>query len=123
MPSIDIQIKNLPQIKAAFRQAPTLMARELNKSIRRVVLGIEGESKKNTPVDTGVLRGSTTSIFSSLRGEVGTHVFYDVLVHEGTRYMKARPFLLNAVRSKEPEVQAEFTDAVQRVLDEIGGQV
>ncbi len=122
MPNISIQITNLPQIRAAFRRAPQLMTEELNTAIRRSVLEIEGESKKNTPVDTGTLRGSTRSIFSNFRGEVGTNVFYDLFVHGGTRYMKARPYLLQAVQTKEASVQGEMENAVQRVLNKIGSE-
>lgn len=122
MPDIHVQIKNLPQIKAAFQQAPQLMARELDTAIRRSVYSIEADSKRNTPVLTGALRASTRSQFSPLRGEVGTNVFYDVFVHEGTRYMKGRPYLLHAVESNEQRVTKEFEDAVQRTLDDIGGR-
>lgn len=119
MPEFSVQIKNLPQIRAAFRKAPVLMTRELNTAIRRSILTIEGKSKQNTPVDTGTLRASTRSIFSNLRGEVGTNVFYDVYVHEGTRYMRGRPYLLEAVNSQQATVDDNFTKAVDNVLNEI----
>lgn len=122
MASINVTIKNLPQIRAAFSKAPMLMTRELNTAIRRSIVAIQGVSMRNTPVDTGRLRASTQTLFGPLRGEVGTHVFYDIFVHDGTKYMKARPFLLNAVNTEDAFVQGEFTGAVTRVLDQIGGE-
>lgn len=122
MAEVRIEIKNLPQIRSAFRQAPIRMIRNLNKAIAKSVLSIEGESMRHTPVDTGYLRASHSQgrIIRSLYGEVKPEANYGLFVHEGTRYMRGRPFLFNAVRTKEGEVQRYFEDSVQDTLDEVG---
>lgn len=120
MSNIQIKITNLPQIKRAFAMAPHLMIRELNKAIRSSVLTISGTSRRNTPVDTGRLRASTYERYSSLRGEVGTNTEYDIFVHEGTRYMRGRPYLRRAVESNQYNVDRYFNLSVQNVMDEIG---
>lgn len=120
MPNIQIKIKNLPQIRAAFAKAPRLMARNLDLAIRKTVITIEGDSKRNTPVRTGRLRSSTYSRFSSLKGEIGTNTDYDRFVHEGTRFMRGRPYLRMAVESNETTTERFFTEAVQNTLNEIG---
>lgn len=120
MPNISIKIKNLPQIKAAFGKAPRLMTDALNKAILDTTRRIEQASRINTPVDTGTLRGSHYRRFANLKGEIGTNTNYDTFVHEGTRFMKGRPYLRMAVDSNEQNIDRFFTDAVQNVLDEIG---
>lgn len=120
MASIAIKIKNISEIKRAFAMAPALMARELNTSIRRVVLQIGRQSRMATPVDTGRLRASTYERFSNLKGEVGTNTDYDFFVHEGTRFMRGRPYLRKAVENNQTGTDQEFTSAVQRVLEQIG---
>lgn len=120
MPDIQIKIKNLAQIKAAFDRSPRLMIRYLNLAIRKTTLTIEADSKRNTPVKTGRLRASTFSRFSILKGEVGTNTTYDRFVHEGTRFMSARPYLRLAVESNQSNTDRFFTTAVQRVLNDIG---
>lgn len=122
MPDIQIKIANLPQIKAAFAKAPRLMATELNNAIRNSIKKIEFTSRENTPYDTGALRASHYMRFGSLRGEVGTNKEYDVFVHEGTYKMRARPYLRNAVRSNDSQVEMYFKNAVDKVLTEIGKQ-
>lgn len=117
---LQVQIKNLAQIKAAFAQAPVLTIRHVNDAIRRSIFLIEGESKVRTPVRTGFLRASHQTAFSMLKGEVGPTASYAIFVHEGTRRMRARPFLFNAVKTAEERVQEFFTKAVQNVLDDIG---
>lgn len=123
MPDVQIRITNLPQIRAAFARAPMLMARELEKAIQLTVLNIQRKSMINTPVLTGRLRASTASKFSYLRGEVGTHTNYDIFVHNGTRFMPARPYLRDAVEEANVETNKTFQTAVQNVLDTIGRSV
>lgn len=140
MPDVRITIKNLPQIKAAFRVAPVAMRREMVTALNKSVLLVEGQSKINTPVDTGRLRASTGGgVFKGgsfapgtglslatptrLVASVGPTVDYARFVHEGTRYMRARPFLRDAVESKESTIQRLFTVAVQNVMNEIGRRV
>lgn len=123
MPSVKIEIKNLAQIRRAFGAAPKEMAKELEKAIAKSVFLIEAKAKPNTPVDTGRLKGSFYRQFGFLKGEIGTNTNYDIFVHEGTKFMRARPYLYNAVKDSDKEIQKFFTTAVQRVLDKIGQQV
>lgn len=120
MAQINIQIKNLPQIKRAFGMAPTLMKSNLNTAIKKSILMVERESRILTPVDTGRLRASHRSVFRDMYGEVGTHTHYDIFVHDGTRYMRARPYLKNAVQSANFQIQSFFTQSVQDTLNKIG---
>lgn len=108
----------MPQIKRAFGMAPQIMTRNLNLAIRKSVLDISRGSRQRTPVDTGRLRASTYERFSSLRGEVGTNTEYDVFVHSGTRFMRARPYLRDAVGATP--YQQYFDLAVQSTLNQIG---
>ena len=117
---VSITIKNMAAIKRAFGAAPQAMRKNLTKAIHKSVLMVERESKQITPVDTGRLRASHRTLFKDLYGEVGTHVFYDVFVHEGTRYMRGRPYLRNAVNSADYQIQLFFQQAVQDTLNETG---
>lgn len=119
MTNIQVRITNLPQIKAAFGKSPALMTKELNLAIRKSIFTIGRQSRINTPVDTGRLRSSHRETFSSLRGEVGPNTNYALFVHEGTRFMRGRPFLKRAVESSNIEVQMFFTQAVDNVMKNI----
>lgn len=120
MADIHVEIKNLPQIKAAFLRSPRLMTKNLNLAIAKSVLQVGRESRINTPVDTGRLRASHYERLQNLRGEIGTKTNYDVFVHDGTSRMRARPYLRKAVDSSQRVIDQNFTDAVQTTLDEIG---
>lgn len=133
MAEINITIKNLPQIRAAFRKAPSLMTTELNKAIRKTVIEVQRKSfveYKSLGIRV-ITRGLWRSMqsgthFGNLRGEVGPNVTdspgvsYAGYVHSGTRYMRARPFLLNAVNRSDKDIDKYFTEAVDNVLNQIG---
>lgn len=121
--NVQVKIKNLPEIRAAFEKSPRVMTKNLNQAIRKVTLSIGRDSRINTPVDTGRLRSSHYENFTNLKGVVGTDTEYDLFVHQGTRFMKARPFLKQAVDSNESYTDRQFTDAVQDTLNEIGRAV
>ncbi len=117
---ISIKITNAAEIKSAYSKAPALMTKALSTVIKMAVFIIHALSASNTPVLTGRLRGSTYSKFKPLRGEVGTNTDYDKFVHEGTKFMKAQPYLRMAVESSNSEINSLFVQATQNVLNDIG---
>lgn len=72
------------------------------KDITTRTIRVHGKARRGAPVDSGRLRGSIRwSVIqrgNDIVGIVGTDVDYAIYVHNGTRYMSARPFLLNALR-------------------------
>lgn len=134
MPDIKIRITNLPQIRAAFARSPYLMARNLREALVKAANEIKARSMADTPVDTGRLQRSHYTRFNpysalGFYAEVGTgapgdaKASYDVYVHQGTRYMRGRPYLFNAVADKQNYVDGLFTDAVNQTLRQIASKV
>lgn len=128
MATVNVTIKNLPQIKAAFRRAPQRMYREVALAISKSTILIGREATRevtygpNRAIKTGRLRASiqTGRRITPTRGEIGPTVNYAIYVHEGTRYMRARPFLRAAVEKSDSMIQQFFTQAVTNVLNDIG---
>lgn len=60
---------------------------DLPSTMRRMVLILERQAKREAPVDTGTLRRSITSDVQDggHRGVVGTNVAYALAVHQGSR--------------------------------------
>lgn len=122
------------QVRIAFKPALDNMGEmfrnfkvdsPVRDEINKILLRIESYSKQLTPVDTGRLRASeATSLFTTeLGGMVSTDVNYAIYVHEGTRKMKARPFMEAAANLVEPSIggiisarlDEEFTTAFKRL--------
>lgn len=120
---VSITIKNLPQIRAAFGAAPRFMGEEFTKAITKSTLYVQGQSMLRTPVLTGRLRASHTTRYTGsglgFTGTVEPTANYAIYVHEGTRYMRGRPFLKQGVEASESTIQNLFTTAMQNVLNKI----
>ena len=54
-----------------------------------------------------------------LRVLVGSPLKYARYVHEGTKRMKGRPFLTNALRGAEPRIKQRFAAAIERGPDAV----
>jgi len=122
--NVNVEIKNIAQIKAAFRRSPYIMTKNLSGAIRRVSAKVQSQSIKITPVRTGFLRRSHETRFESpLRAIVKPTANYAYYVHEGTKFMTARPFLADAVEITQGFTDTEFEKAVQDTLDTIGRSV
>ncbi len=85
MSTIEVKIKNIDQIRAAFLKAPAEMTKNLDVAIRKSIMTLRADSVKNAPVDLANLRGSVYSIFSVLKGEIGFKAKYAAAVHDGTK--------------------------------------
>lgn len=121
--NVTVKIQNIDEIRSAFSKAPAKMVVSLDKAIKKSVFSIQSQSQRNAPVDTGRLRASHMTGFGTLMGFVQPTANYAIFVHEGTRFMSGRPFLLEAVQSEDQKVQGYFKDAVQDVLNDIARDV
>lgn len=103
------------QIAAGLRAAADDLGND-RALMQRIVLVVERTAKQRTPVDTGTLRRSVTSrVLTAQKGVVGTNVSYARYVHEGTRYMRGRPFLRQGLEASR--------STIQRYLEQYGDGV
>ena len=58
-----------------------------------------------------------------MEAAVGPTVNYATFIHDGTRFMKARPFLKDGAEASLDQIDEFFTDATQSALDKIGRMV
>lgn len=118
-----LKIQNMNNLSRAFRLSRMIMGEELRRGIKMATLLVEGESRKNTPVDTGRLRASHRTEFKDsgigFTGVVSTNTEYDIFVHQGTRFMKGRPYMRKALQSKDRQIDVILADSIQRAFNRI----
>ena len=98
----DITAKMISHVAERQRE----LVDKVKSGLQKVVLAVEGQAKKDCPVDTGRLRSSITSRIEGSTGIVGTTVEYASYVEFGTYKKEARPFLFPAVK----QIQARIAD-------------
>ena len=125
---ISIKIKNQARILSAFKEAPSIFASEITKTMGQIGAIAESKVKGHIvmgtdmwkrPIDTWNMYGGikyrqkdplTVIIAPNLNSAP-----YAVYVHEGTRKMRARPFLdITAKREKD-----YIGKVMQKALDNI----
>lgn len=76
--------------------------------MQKVTLSALRRSIPRTPYKFGHLRRSETNRVEAggLRGYIGSNIKYAPFVHDGTRYMKARPFFAEGISDARPEIEA-----------------
>jgi hypothetical protein len=84
--------------------------------VNRLAASVVRYSKQLTPVATGFLRASInfTPATHWLSTEVSTHTNYAVFVHEGTKFMRGRPFMKYGAMFAQVGVQTTISDRLDK---------
>ena len=103
---MQISIEGMDAVSAALQQYTVDAVEKMARGIAEGCRIVADEAKANAPVDTGELRDSITSKAEGLSGTAGTNKNYAAYQEFGTYKMKAHPFLVPALKNKQPEVIA-----------------
>lgn len=119
---VNIQVKVNPtfqEVGKKFRNVDVKKASQ--EGIAELALLTERFSKIASPIDTGRMRSSISTDIGNLQAKISPHVEYAIYVHEGTRYMKARPFLSIGYSQAEMKMfsgKSPFQAHLERELDD-----
>jgi len=123
---ISVRVTGSADLIAKLARAPDYLKDELSKAMGRSVAMAEAESKRRTPVLTGLLRSSIGGAqgyreVQPLRGELGTNVRYAVYVHEGHGKHKVgeRKFMEKGLKSATPFIRKTIETALRAVITRI----
>lgn len=121
MSDFDTQLKNaIDKFREFSKEAET----GIEKALVKAALVIEGDAKKNAPVDTGRLHDSITHRLGDENGqsyaEVGTSVDYGIFQEFGTSKMPAHPFLTPAFEANKETITAYLAKVVKEAADNAG---
>lgn len=88
-----------------FLQPPGGTVSPIGARLMGTGIRVESRAKRGVPVDTGRLRSSIHTTAPFRRGPrlvvaIGSNVEYAGYVEEGTRYMRARPYLRPALEQE-----------------------
>lgn len=127
-----LEIKNERKIINAFEQSPKIFIREVRNGIKKTGVFVQGEVKKTitagtgmwkSPIDTGQMRQGIGVRHSGLSTiiEPSKITPYAVFVHEGTKFMRARPFFDITVKHKKKDIEKFLQKSLERAVNIIAG--
>jgi hypothetical protein len=131
MIQLNIQIKNLDQLRANFSKAPGIALSYIAKATKAAIFEIEKQAvdknfqfKTPRPLRTGFLQQSFSFgrfiAPSGLYASIGPTVHYAPYVYFGTsRGVKPNPFMERIAAAAEPDVNRHFETAVDLIVRDI----
>lgn len=109
-------VTNAREVAARLRAKPKQIDDGLARALTKAAFLVEGAAKRFAPVDTGRLRASIQSEVKPTQAIVMPTVKYAIYVHEGTRYMRKRPFLKRGKDAVNTQINAIFKKEVGNAL-------
>lgn len=127
---LDIQIQTTKSTEKMLLEFPQETRKALVAAMTQASLFLEAETKKSfgrsgyPKVRTGHLRRSIYSKAieraSNVIGIIGTEVIYGRFLEDGTRRMKARPFLRPTVKRNEDKLAVMINNHILKELNTNG---
>ena len=101
---ISVKLTGVDKLLRSLTEKSQKVTRDSINAVYASALKIQSEARRKAPVDTGRLRSSISIRFlrGGLAAEVVAHVHYAKFQEFGTRFMKARPFLVPAYEKELP---------------------
>jgi hypothetical protein len=81
----EIKVENLEELRAAFKKAPEITAKELEKATKEAGKTVLATEKQEVPIKTGQLRRSITMDYRPISVSIYPTVKYALPVHEGSK--------------------------------------
>ncbi len=113
---IRLDDRSIDELKKWLKERPEKTIKELNDAVRKSIISVEGQAKRNAPVDTGRLRASINREERYLEGEVYTGVRYAIFQEYGTKYFKGRYYMTNAVKMLKAKIITFFEKAIENII-------
>lgn len=126
--SVNIKCDDLPEITKSIGKLADGMDANIENVFQAVLADIERKAKHLAPVDTGRLRSDIMTRISppesygagsKIEGVIFNMVKYAPYVHGGTRRMRGRPYLTDAIYNYGPAKIKR--DLEKKILKEVKG--
>lgn len=119
-----IEIRGLKELNFAFRNYPKISEPIFQKAVMATGAIFAKNTLKDNPVPwrTGNLLQSFRYKTGRLQAAWYPTAHYAIFVHDGTKYIKANPFMLKIIKKSEAEVNKIFREAQDIVNRQIANQ-
>jgi HK97 gp10 family phage protein len=118
---MEMHIEGLPELREKLSQLDDGLKRYVQEAMQFEAETMQNVARTRCPVRTGRLRDS---IYAEVRDwiiRVGVAVPYAVYQEFGTRFIRARRFLSNAVELRMPVLVNRLNGAINQAIGEAGG--
>lgn len=110
------------QLMKFLKDSPENMERALQNTISLAAYSVNRYAKYNGAsgsyykTQTGRLTNSLSTEIRPMQAEVRANVFYAPFIHDGTRYITARPFLRDAADTVEGQIEGILEQEIKKYM-------
>lgn len=119
---LTLELQGWDKLERRFNKAPKVLKSGMKKAMGRSIAMVETESKRRTPVDTGLLRASIGGpqgfkSIGAFRGIIGTNVKYAVHVNygRGTHKIGERLFMEKGLNASLSFINKTFKEIFKKI--------
>lgn len=116
MAKFEIRLKNAKVTMAYFNKLPGEIKKAISIANGKAGLLVERYSKQKAPFDTGLLRNTIIPTNYGAYAIIGSYTSYARYVHEGTRFMTARPYMREAIDQAIPQINEYYSQEISKRL-------
>lgn len=124
MTNFSVNVIGLKELSALLAKSADKLKETLAAGMRESAFIVEGKGKrqitsgKNRAIKTGYLRSSIgVASITPFQAKVIVGAHYGRYIHEGTRYMRARPFLADGLAESVPEIERIFGKRIKSLIE------
>lgn len=121
-----IRFVGLSQLIRAFQNMPGELVKTINNGMKEAAFEVERSAKiritsgPERAIKTGYLRSSIgVKSVMPFKATVQATAAYGLYIHEGTRYMRARPFLYKGLEDAIPKIEKILGTRVKAVIQNV----
>lgn len=120
---MSLQVKGLDALNKALKNASANTKQEVGNAVKMIVATLEREGKEavrsgpTRAFDTGNLMNNIGSVYDQFSGIIFSEAPYSLYIHEGTQYMKERPFFERAIDNSQDKIKDIISDSLSRIFD------
>jgi len=117
---INCTVKGIRAFQEAMLDFDRALQRRVHRQLASWAADVKAEAMRRVPVRTGHLR---STIYSQINGwvvNIGAEATYALFIELGTRYMRAQPYLVPAIREYLPQLEDIIRAAIEAAKAEAG---
>lgn len=120
---MSLKVNGLEGLNRALKGASQAVKGEVGNAVKMIVATLERggkEAVRSGPTrafDTGNLMNNIGSVYDQFSGIIFSEAPYSLYIHEGTKYMKERPFFEKAIEDSQESIQNIIEDSLNRIFN------
>lgn len=118
---IEIHYEGLEELQTKLQTLDSAIKRRIQNSLNTLAQSIKETAQQLAPVRTGYLRSTIFAKTENWLIKVGARAPYAAYVEFGTRFMRGRRFLSQALQVHIPQLRQLMDLAVEEAKREAGG--